>query len=309
MNRRQVRLDAPAPADLRGVALALGNFDGVHAGHQAVIRAAQGHGGLLAAAVFEPHPRTLFHPDGPPFRLQSSAQRARALAAQGVEALIEIGFDHALAALSANAFCDRVLAEILAPRAVAVGFDFRFGKGRAGDASTLAAHGASAGYEVVVVDAVDEIALAGTKVSSTAIRAALAAGDPAEAAALLGRPWAIEGVVETGFQRGRTIGAPTANVGLGAYVRPRFGVYAARVDVGDGQMRPAVVNIGVKPTVAGAREPLAEAHLFDFEGDLYGRTIEIALAAFLRDERRFETFDALKAQIAQDCEAARAALG
>ena len=304
-----VRTDAPLSDDLRGSSLALGNFDGVHKGHQAVIAAARAHGGLLAAAVFEPHPREVFQPNGPPFRLQSSGQRACALAGEGVRALVEIGFDRALAGLSPEAFCDRVLCARIAPRAVVVGFDFRFGKDRAGDVRFLAEHGARSGYEVVVVDAVDDAAHPGAKVSSTAIREALAVGDVDEAAALLGRPWAIEGVVATGFQRGRTINVPTANIALGAYVRPRFGVYAARVEIGDGVARPAIANIGVKPTVSGDPTPLVEAHLFDFSGDLYGRKIEVALAAFLRDERKFPDFQALTAQIGEDLATARRQLG
>lgn len=309
MTFKIVRANAPIPDDLRGASLALGNFDGVHKGHQAVIAAARAHGGLLAAAVFEPHPREVFQPQGRPFRLQSSGQRACALAGEGVQALIEIGFDRDLAGLSPAAFCERVLCARIAPRAVVVGFDFRFGKDRAGDTEFLTAHGARHGYDVVVVDAVDDAAHPGAKVSSTAIREALAAGDLEEAAALLGRPWAIEGVVETGFQRGRTINVPTANIPLGAYVRPRFGVYAARVQIGDGVARPAVANIGVKPTVAGDAAPLVEAHLFDFQGDLYGRKIEVELAAFLRDERKFTDFAALTAQIGEDLATARRVLG
>lgn len=306
---RIVRADAPIPDDLRGASLALGNFDGVHKGHQAVIAAARARGGLLAAAVFEPHPREVFQPAGPPFRLQSSGQRACALAGEGVHALVEIGFDRALSNLSPEAFCDHVLCARIAPRAVVVGFDFRFGKDRAGDVDFLAGHGARNGYDVVVVDAVDDAAHPGAKVSSTAIREALAAGDLEEAATLLGRPWAIEGVVTQGFQRGRTIEVPTANVPLGAYVRPRFGVYAVRVEIGDGAPRPGIANIGVKPTVAGDAAPLVEAHLFDFKGDLYDRKIEVELVAFLRDERKFPDFAALTAQIREDLATARRRLG
>jgi riboflavin kinase/FMN adenylyltransferase len=309
MSLRIIRCDAPIPEDLRGAALALGNFDGVHKGHQAVIAAARTSGGQLAAAVFEPHPRDVFHPDGPPFRLQSSAQRARALATEGVEALIEIGFDRALADLGPDEFCDLVLAKRISPRTVIVGFDFRFGRGRAGDVGLLARHGAARGYDVIVVDAVDDAAHPGAKVSSTAIRAALAEGDLREARTLLGRPWAIEGEVIRGFQRGRTIEVPTANVALGAYVRPRFGVYAAWVDVGDGARQPAIANIGVKPTVAGDAAPLLEAHVFDFSDDLYGRTIETQLVEFIREERKFADFGALTAQIRADLDRARGILG
>ena len=308
MGMRIIRADAPIPEDLRGAALALGNFDGVHKGHQAVIAAARARGAPLAAAVFEPHPRDVFQPDAAPFRLQSAGQRACALAGEGVAAVIEIGFDRTLAALSPEEFCTSILRNRIAPRTIVVGFDFRFGKDRAGDVDFLARHGARCGYDVVVVDAVDDAAHPGAKVSSTAIRAALAAGDLTEAEALLGRRWAIEGIVAHGFQRGRTINVPTANVPLGAYVRPRFGVYAAFVELGDGIARPAIANIGVKPTVEGAHAPLVEAHLFDFEGDLYGRLIEVSLAAFLRDERKFPDFASLTAQIGADVAQARALL-
>lgn len=297
-------IEGPAPAALRGANVALGNLDGVHLGHQAVVRAAAaGPGRLLAAAVFEPHPRLFFQPNAAPFRLQTPDQRARALAALGVEAVFALRFDSAMAGLSDEAFAREVLAQRLGLAHVAVGRDFRFGRGRMGDVQSLTRHGQALGFSVGVVDAVDDAA-EGEKISSTAIRACIGEGRPEAAAALLGRAFAIEGPVLSGAQRGRTIGFPTANQGLGDYVRPRFGVYAVRVDLGDGVQRPGVANCGVKPTV-GASEPLLETHVFDFEGDLYGRTIEVALIAFLRPERRFDSFPALTAQIAEDAAQAR----
>ncbi|NWG52396.1 MAG: bifunctional riboflavin kinase/FAD synthetase [Hydrogenophilaceae bacterium] len=295
---------SPLPAAFRGGALALGVMDGVHLGHQAVTAAARAHGRPLLAAVFEPPPRRHFQPDAPPFRLQTSAQRARALAALGVDAVIELPFDQALATIEAEAFAREILAARFGAAHVAVGFDFQFGRARAGDAAALTAFGAQFGFSVSTTAPVERD---GAKVSSTRIRGLIAEGEVEAAAALLTRPWAIEGIVEGGQQRGRTIGFATANVALGDYVRPRFGVYAVRVDVG-GAVHGGVANVGVRPTVGAAATPLLEAHLFDFSGDLYGRTIEAALVAFLRPEQKFESFEALKAQIERDVEAARAAL-
>lgn len=295
------------PDAARGASIALGNFDGVHRGHQAVVAAARaGAGGRhVAAAVFEPHPRRFFQPDSPPFRLQSSPQRARALAAAGVDLLVEIGFDAALSQMTDEAFVREILMERLGAARVAIGFDFRFGRGRMGDADGLRRFGEALGFEVEVVDAVDD-GHDPEKVSSTSIRHALQAGEMDDAARLLGRPWAIEGAVIAGMQRARGIGFPTANVALGDYLRPRFGVYATQTDVGDGAWRPGVSNCGVKPTVGGFTEPLLETHIFDFNADLYGRTVETRLVDFLRPERKFDTFDALTAQIAEDGQAARA---
>jgi riboflavin kinase/FMN adenylyltransferase len=299
-----VSLADEAPAPRQGAAIALGNLDGVHLGHQAVLAAARTPGLALAAAIFEPHPRRLFQPDAPPFRLQSPAQRARALSSLGVEILYQIGFDRALAGLTDAAFCEAILKDRLGAALAAVGEDFCFGKGRMGDAAALQRHGQRLGFEARIAAPVEDAASRG-KVSSTAIREALGAGDPAAAARLLSRPFAIEGAVGPGAQRGRTIGFPTANIALGEYVRPRFGVYAVQIDVGDGVARPGVANLGVKPTVGGAPEPLLEAHLFDFTGDLYGRRVEVALIGFLREERRFDGLPALLAQIKADAAHAR----
>ena len=294
------------PDDARGASIALGNFDGVHLGHQAVIAAARAgaRGRRVAAAVFEPHPRRFFQPDSLPFRLQTSGQRARALADAGVDLIIEIAFDAALSQMTDEAFAKDILVDRLGVARVAIGFDFRFGRGRMGDAAALKRLGETYGFEVEVVDAVDD-GHDPEKVSSTAIRAALQAGEMDEAARLLGRPWAIEGAVITGMQRARTIGFPTANVALGDYVQPKFGVYATLTDLGDGAWLPGVSNCGVKPTITDTKEPLLETNVFDVAVDLYGRKIETRLMHFLRPEQKFDSFEALTTQIAEDGKAAR----
>lgn len=293
----------------RGAAIALGNFDGVHRGHQAVIAAARQAAlelnAPLAAAVFEPHPRCYFQPDTPPFRIQSKNQRASALEALGVNYIFEIGFDAALAAKSGEAFARDVLSARLGARHVSVGADFRFGKNRMGDAKALADWGMQFGFAVTAVSPLGE---GGEKFSSSAIRTAIGDGDMARAADLLTRPWAIEGVVQKGFQRGRGIDVPTANVALGEYARPRLGIYAVRVDVGDGAWRAGVASVGVNPTVGTLPAPLLEAHIFDFDADLYGRIIETQLVAFLRPELKFESMEAMRQQIDRDAAQARALL-
>jgi riboflavin kinase/FMN adenylyltransferase len=296
------------PSDARGAAIALGNFDGVHIGHQAVVasarRAAEAGGAKLGAAVFEPHPRRYFQPDAPPFRLQTPRQRARALSELGVEEVFEIGFDAGLANSTAREFAERVLGDLLGVRHVSVGADFRFGKDRSGDAAELAAFGREFGF---TVDAVEPVGGA-HKVSSTAIRNTIADGDLAAARAALTRPWAIEGEVVRGFERGRTLGFPTANIDLAEYQRPRLGIYAVRVDTGDGVLLPGVASVGVNPTVGVLPAPLLEVHLMDFSADLYGRWIEVEMIAFLRDEAKFDSLGELKRQMTQDVIEARRAL-
>ncbi len=307
MHRRLPHM--PIPADARGAAIALGNFDGVHAGHQVVIASArakaQARGVALGVVVFEPHPRRFFHPDAPPFRLQAPAQRARTLGVLGVNEVFEIAFDAALTQMSSNTFAEAVLKQRIGAVHVSVGDDFRFGRGREGDANAL--HRLGGGLDFTV-DVVRPVELEGARISSSAVRAAISIGDMSAANALLGRPWAIAGEVRRGFARGRGFGFPTANLGLGDYTRPRLGIYAVRVDIGDGRKAPGVASIGVNPTVGALPEPVLEAHLFDFEGDLYGRLIEVELIAFLRDEVKFEDVAALKRQMAEDADNARAAL-
>lgn len=301
--------DAGIPDSAKGAAIALGKFDGVHLGHQAVIATAAGMaqklGAPLGAGVFEPHPHAVLSPEGAPARLQNSGQRARSLAALGVEHVYEIRFDRALADMTDRDFAERVLKGRFGVRHVSVGGNFLFGRGRMGDAAALALLGGELGFSV---EAVAPIGGTHGRVSSTAIRAAIARGDMGEAATSLGRPWAIEGIVQRGFARGRDFGFPTANLALGEYVRPRLGIYAVRVDLGGRGWRPGVASVGVNPTVGALPVPLLEAHLFDFDGDLYGRTIEVALIAFLRDELKFTDVEQLKAHMRRDAEQARALL-
>ncbi len=300
----------PAPGPARGSVAALGNFDGVHAGHRAVLNHAAALAAQLdapvSAAVFKPHPRRFFKPDTAPFRLMSDAQRVRALEEAGAARVFAIPFDRELAGMTPEAFVERVLAGRLGLRGVVTGADFRFGKDRAGGAEALRTIGAAFG---ITAETAPEIRAEARKVSSTGVREALQAGDAEGASKLLGRPFAIEGEVIHGDRRGRTLGFPTANIALGDYLRPAFGVYAVRARIdGETVWRPGVANLGRRPTVDGADERL-EAHLFDFHGDLYGRTLEVALDAFIRGERRFDGLEALTAQIAADSATARARYG
>ncbi|MDB5441614.1 MAG: ribF [Caulobacteraceae bacterium] len=284
----------------RGAAIALGNFDGVHRGHAAVIadaaRAAATLGAPLAAMTFEPHPRLMFQPGAPPFRLTSPGQQARALQTLGVERLYRIRFDADLAAMSDRQFAQAVLADGLGARHVAVGFDISFGKGRSGSAETMRAYGEEMGFSVSVTEA---LGAGAEKFSSTAVREALRDGRPQEAAQILGRPFAIEGVVEVGRQLGRTLGYPTANIGLGDYVRPAFGVYVADVRLPDGAVVRGAANIGINPTME-VTEPRLEVYLLDFSADLYGKPLEVELIGYLRPEIRFDNLNDLTAQIEDD---------
>lgn len=298
------------PQAARGAVLALGNFDGVHRGHAAVIAEAKALASDLSArpgaAVFSPHPRLLFQPDAEPFALMSEDQRVRALQAEGAEIIHHIVFDQALSQMSPDAFVEEVLHRGLGAAGVVTGADFCFGKGRAGSADDLHRLCGERGVACRTARAVS-IAGAEGKISSSDVRAALRDGDPARAADLLGRPFAIEGAVQTGDQRGRTIGFPTANIALGTYVRPAFGVYATRSRLEGGGVVAGVANLGRRPTVNGTEARL-EVHLFDFSEDLYGRTVETELIAFIRPEKKFDGLDALKAQIAADSETARTLL-
>jgi len=292
------------PVDARGAAIALGNFDGVHRGHQAVIASAHVRGAHLGVALFCPHPRRFFQPGAPPFRLQTDAQRARTLAALGVKDLFEIAFDADLAKRSDEEFAQELLQDRLGVAHVSVGADYRFGRGRMGDAARLRELGPAYGFSV---DAVEAVKGEDERYSSTSARSAIAQGDMDKATAILSRPWAIEGLVQRGFQRGRGFGFATANVPLGEYTRPRLGIYAVRVNI-DGDSLPGVASIGVNPTVGALPEPLLEAHVFDFDTDLYGKAIEVEMIAFLRDEAHFSNVEALKVQMAGDAAKARAIL-
>ena len=295
------------PEALRGAAVALGNFDGVHLGHAHVLRAAHGArpGAKLAVLSFEPHPRELFRPDDPAFRLTLSAERAEALAALGVQIVYEMPFDRAFSWLSAEEFVDDVLHRGVGAAHLACGPDFAFGHRRGGDVGFLAKRVEALGIGLTVVP---PLADAQGPISSTRIRRLLQDGYPERAAAELGRPWAVRGPVTHGDKRGRTIGFPTANVPLGRHLEPARGVYAVRARLPDGSTVPGVANIGRRPTVNEGTESRVEAHLFDFEGDLYGQEIAVGLHAFLRAERKFASFDDLRAQIVADAEQARALL-
>ncbi len=295
------------PDDARGAVVALGNFDGVHQGHAAVVGQAVALATELrapaGAAVFSPHPRRVFAPDTPPFALMNDAQRVRTLGAEGADIVHHIAFNTDLASMSPEAFVHDVLHAGLGLRGVVTGADFCFGKGRAGSAYDLQSLCAERGIVTRIAEAVSANGQT-EKISSSAVRNALRDGRPGDAAALLGRPFAIEGDVFTGDQRGRLLGFPTANVALGDYLRPAFGVYATRSRLPGGAVVAGVANLGRRPTVDGVSERL-EVHLFDFEADLYGQTIETELVAFIRAEQKFDGLDALKAQIAADSAQAR----
>jgi riboflavin kinase/FMN adenylyltransferase len=295
------------PVPWKGGAVALGNFDGVHKGHQALLACTAEHARVLDAPLlvltFEPHPRRFFVPDTGPFRLTMLPAKLRLLEQYGVQAVLAQHFDTAFAALSAGAFVDEVLLAGMGARHVVCGYDFTFGARRGGNVEMLRDMGARKGFGVTVLDPVMR---EGEIYSSTSIREALRAGWPSEAAELLGHAWEIEGVVEQGDKRGRTIGFPTANVALGEHLRPRFGVYAVRALI-DGTWRNAVANLGRRPTIGKLQENF-EVHLFDFTGDLYGKTLRVALVDFIRPEMKFAGLDQLKAQIAADGQAARTIL-
>ncbi len=293
----------------RGAAVALGNFDGVHRGHQKVIAQAAKAAGQLKAPLgvisFDPHPRLIFQPDQPAFRIMHPDQQARALAALGVDIFYVLPFDAEMAGLTDRAFVTQVLNEGLGVRHVAVGFDISFGKGRTGSPEVMRAYGQELGFSVSVAEAVGE---GEEKFSSTGVREALREGRPEAATAILGRPFAIEGMVERGRQLGRTLGFPTANVALTDYVAPKFGVYATRTRLPDGREIAGVANIGVSPTVEGITAPRLEVWLFDFDEDIYDQVIETDLVAFLRPEEKFDGLEAMTAQVMKDADQARALL-
>ncbi len=300
--------DWRVPADARGATVALGNFDGVHRGHAAVLRAAHAArpDASLAVLTFEPHPREVFRPDDPPFRLTLSAERADALAALGVALIYEIPFSNEFSLMTAEAFIADVLHGALGARHLVCGPDFAFGHRKRGDTALLAARAEALGMGLTLVPPVSD---AEGPLSSTRIRRALRDGYPERAAEELGRPWAIRGEVAHGDKRGRTIGFPTANIALGRHLEPARGVYAVRVRGGDGVVRPGVANLGRRPTVNAGPESRLEVHIFDFEADIYGAELCTALLHYIRPEVKFAGLDALKAQIAADAVEARRLLG
>lgn len=290
----------------RGASAAIGNFDGVHLGHQHVIDLAR-RAAPLGVVTFEPHPRQVFAPDAPDFRLMNAAARAHRLKKLGVDLLVELPFDAGLSELSAERFARDVLSGGLGLRHVVVGADFCFGKGRAGTAAMLRDFGARFGFEVTIADLLQGDAGA---VSSTAIRDALSDGNPRAAAAMLGHWHRIEGPVLHGEKRGRQLGYPTANMELNGLHVPRLGVYAVLVDVLNGPNAGSytgVANLGIRPMFERAT-PNLETFLFDFSGDLYGQTLSVALVEFLRPEAKFDGLDDLVIQMDADSAAARAAL-
>jgi riboflavin kinase/FMN adenylyltransferase len=295
------------PPDARGAAVALGNFDGVHRGHRQVIagaaKAARSLEAPLGVIRFTPHPAAVLRPDQEPYLLMSPEQQARALEALGVDLLYDLPFDQ-ISKLSDEAFARDVLAAGLHARHVSAGFDIRFGKDRAGDAESLERWGEAYGFTVAIAP---RVADGDAKVSSSAAREAVRAGEVEKAARILGRPFAIEGVVVEGQHLGRKLGYPTANVFLGDYVRPRLGSYATRTRLADGRVVPGVANVGRNPTT-GLVDARLEVWLFDFDEDLYGQTIETELVAFIRPEARFEGLDELIRVIGEDAAKAKAIL-
>ena len=298
---QRLSLDEPIPDTYRGAVLALGNFDGFQLGHQAVVGRAVQRGAHerrpVIVATFDPHPVRHFKPDLPPFRLTTLDQRQRLFAQAGADAMLVFRFDGALAATSAEDFVASLLATRIGAAAVVTGDDFGFGRGRAGNVAVLAELGARYG---IAAEAVAPVLLNGERISSGRIREALQAGDPATATRLLTRPFAIEGVVEPGDKRGRELGYPTANIRLGPYLRPAYGIYAVRLRIGDGDTEhPGVASLGIRPTFEPPVE-LLEAHAFDIDQDLYGQTIEVDLVHYLRPEKKFDGMDSLAAAMRAD---------
>ena len=295
------------PSD-RGAAAAIGNFDGVHLGHRAVIdltrKAATAANAPLGIMTFEPHPRSYFAPDLAPFRLMNADAKASRMEKLGVEKMYEVPFNASLAALSPRAFAQEVIADRLGLAHVVVGADFCFGKGRAGTVDDLQAFGAEMGFGVTIAEIKN---IGDTAISSTAIRTALTEGRPRDAADMLGHWHRIEGAVIRGDQRGRELGYPTANMSISGLHPPKFGVYAVKADVLDGPHQGSYLgaaSIGVRP-MFGENVPNCETFIFDFKGDLYGSQISIALVEFLRPELKFDGLDALIAQMDTDCAQAR----
>jgi riboflavin kinase/FMN adenylyltransferase len=295
----------PIPESLRGAIIALGNFDGFHRGHQAVVGEALGwareESCPAIVATFTPHPVRFFKPEAAPFRLTRLDQRAELFDAAGADATLTFHFDAALANLSAEDFVVGLLGAHVGAGGVVTGTDFTFGKGRGGTAPLLAEVGARCGIRARAVGAVHD---ADGPISSSRIRAALAAGDCATATRLLTRPFAIRGTVQHGDKRGRSIGYPTANLDLGEYLRPRYGIYAVSALLPGGRVVQGAASLGIRPTFEPPKE-LLEPFFFDFSGDLYGKEIEVRLHHFIRPEAKFESMTALIAQMELDCTEAR----
>lgn len=297
--------DRPVPDHLRGGVVALGNFDGFHIGHQAVVgralERARAEGRPALVATFDPHPARLFRPDAPPFLLTTMTQRLDLFEAFGMDGAIVLPFDRAMAAVSPEGFVADWLYDRIGAGAVVTGHDFTFGKDRGGDTAALAGFGRTYGLGA---EAIAPVEADGAVASSTRIREHLRNRDPQAAARLLTRPFAIRGAVQHGDKLGRTIGYPTANVPIGDYLRPAYGVYAVRGRLPDGRVVDGAANLGIRPQFDPPKE-LLEPTFFNFSGDLYGQTIEVELIEFLRAEAKFDSLDALVAQIDADCGQAR----
>ena len=306
---QRLSLKTGLPDELRGSIVALGNLDGFHLGHQAVVGRAvtRGHHERkpVIVATFDPHPVRHFQPDAAPFRLTTLDQRQRLFAQAGADGMLVFEFDGALAGTSADEFVTHLLAERIGASGVVTGDDFTFGARRGGNADVLRDLGARHG---IAAEAVAPVTLDGQPVSSSRIREALAEADPGTATRLLTRPFAIEGVVQPGDQRGRAMGYPTANLALGPYQRPAYGIYAVTVTLDDGSEHRGVASLGIRPTFEPPVE-LLETFIFDFSGDLYGRKIEVALHHYLRPEQKFADVDALTRRMQQDEAEARRLLG
>ena len=290
----------------RGCVATIGNFDGVHLGHQAVLAALRDKAQDLdlpaTVILFEPQPLEYLRPEAAPSRLTRLREKLVQIRRCGIDRVLLLGFDQRLAALEAEDFVDRILVAGLGVRHLYVGDDFRFGAGRRGDFKLLGRLGQAAGFGV---ESLATVTHQGERVSSTRIRRALAAGDLAAAEACLGRPYALVGRVGHGHRRGRTIGFPTLNIALHRRVSPLQGVFAVKVAGLADQPLPGVANLGVRPTVGGDLKPLLEVHLFDFDQQVYGRLVEVTFVEFIREERKFESFDQLRRQIELDAAAAR----
>jgi riboflavin kinase / FMN adenylyltransferase len=292
------------PATARGATLAIGNFDGVHRGHQALIARAQAEAkklhGAAGVIVFEPHPRELFQPDRPHFRLTPLPAKLRLLEAFGLELTVVLDFDRQLASLSAEDFIERVLVAGLGVRHAVIGYDFHFGRGRTGTPETMQKAGHEMGFGVSVIE---QVGGGGEIFSSSAIRAELAQGDVRGAAEMLGHWWRVTGTVTGGAKRGTGLGYPTANILLASGTTLAHGIYAVHVDVA-GATHDGAAYLGTRPTFDDGK-PVLEIFLFDFDGDLYGREIGVTFIDFLRADQRFESIDALKAQMDRDCAKAK----
>ena len=308
---RIIRDDAPVPERFRNSASAIGNFDGVHLGHKSVIdiarKKASAAGRPRGVVTFEPHPRQFFDSQAKAFRLMNAEIRARRMSALGVEVLFELTFDAALSQLTAEEFSKDILACKLGISHAVAGHDFRYGKGRTGNSSTLTADGERFGFGVTIAPMIEA---SGFEISSTAARSALSEGKPGKAMRILGHPHCIEGIVERGEQRGRTLGFPTANLSIGGLHQPLPGIYAVTAEILTGSFKgrlTGAASLGTNPTF-GSNPLRLEVHLFDFSGDIYGQRVSVELVEFIRPEIAFRTPEELIRKMEQDCEAARAML-